>query len=292
MKTQLYTTLLAALLIAACKPKEKKEDDPKATAKVTLTPVHSINHYGNRSNTYYKGDTIRYDVVVSSQKDISSLNVTVNGASKISKTSFSNATSFTERLTYIIDANPAVSVEIKATVKESTDIETSNSISFIVSDLKEYQRLKIFNKASIDKADSTKWHLKYVTKTTSFSNFVEETLTPYFPGSNTQFTSIVLMQQSAYTFDPIDNSKIFYKRIAFPYASNNTGFTTRIIKANVAYESLTNPNQIVNYFNNNIGLDVGTISTSIRYLDPVAIGDVYVMYFDYQYAPSIENYFV
>jgi hypothetical protein len=290
MKHLLYTTLLATLLIAACKPKEK--DKPEATASITFTPVHSINHFGNRTNTYYKGDTIRYDVLVSSKEEITNLNVTVNGASKINKSSFSSATGFTERFTYIIDVNPGTNVEIKATVKESTDIETSNSVSFVVSDLKEYRNLKIHNKASIDKADSLSWNFMFAPKSNSYAGFFEEELSNLVILLPNQNHVVGMLWQINESFSPVNTSKAFVKRISIPYENSSTGFTSTVIKATNSYESFSTPNDIINYFDSNPNFNAGTVSGNIQYIDPVAVGDVYILKFDDQSAPSIENYFV
>nr|MCU0431447.1 hypothetical protein [Cytophagaceae bacterium] len=264
---------------------------PKATATIKLTPVHSYLQYKDRPNTFYKGDTIRYDIVVSSEKEISNFNVTVNGVSKISKTSFSSATGFTERLTYIIDAIPGSKIEIKATTKETTAIETSNSLSFTVSDLTEYKNLKIHNKESIDKADSINWYFKFAPKVYDYP-YVSEEVVNYSISTDASVSFLRMFRQTSSSFSPSNTNKDFFKRIAFPY--DLIGEKCRIIKSSEPYESFAYPNQIAKYFSKNENLLVGTtLPVSGIYIDPVSIGDVYIIeYVNTYYSTSPQTFFV
>lgn len=276
MKKLLYTSILVALLIGACKPKDKEE--PKATASIILNAVHSYLQYQNRPNTFYKGDTLRYDIVVSSEKDVTNLNVTVNGASKLSKSSFSSATSFTERFTYIIEEDPGANVTINVSVKESTDKESSSKISFVVSDLKVYNNLKIYNKATVAFADSCEWYFKFAPKSPGLA-YVDEEISDFSIGNAPGISYLSLLRQTPNSFEPADYSETFFSRIESIY--DPTGYQCRFMKSNSPYSSFTTPNQIVSYFSNNPGLITGTVeSISGVYVDPVAVGDVYILEFD------------
>jgi hypothetical protein len=278
MKNYLYT-LLATLLIGACKPetKENPEPEPSATASITLTAIHSEFHFSDSWTTkYYKGDTIRYTVAVSSDNNVTDYITKINGTVLDNVTSFVDAKDFTQDFEYVITQNPGETVTVVYSVTENNDKKTTKSISFTVSDLISYSSLRLFNKETIDKADSLTLTLKHSIEANGYI-YVDEALMFNYNLNDGTAGYKTFLSTSRNMYNPGNTSKVFLKRL-YTYEENPTGVFLKCSSVN--YEDFTTPNSIIAHYKTNQA-SVATLQNNRMYIDNIQVGDIYILSFDF-----------
>lgn len=285
MKKYLYT-LLATLLIGACKPETtENEPEPKATAQISLTAVHSEFHFSDSWTTkYYIGDTIRYTVAVSSDNNVTDYITKINGTVLDNVTSFADAKDFTQDFEYVITQNPGETVTIVYSVTENTDKKTTKSISFTVSDLISYNGLRLFNKSSIDKADSIRLILKSSIELNSYNFYDEQLMYNYDLNDFTASYNILL---SMNRYNPANTSKVFQRRIF----TDENPLGTFLKCDNVTFEDFQTPNSIIDYYMDNIA-NITVLQNNRMYIDNVQVGDMFILSYDTGEQNGPDVYFI
>jgi len=277
-----YLPLVLFLMFISCK---KEKETLRSTATITVTPVYSKNHFNiSQSTYYYKGDTIRYDVIVSSEESITELIITMNGTVIKESNSFSDSKNVTERIEFIISNDPGEKLLFEFLVKETTGVKTITKTNIMVSALKEKVNLKVVNKSCLTRSsDSIFWYFRY--------NYFEPEIVNYYNELDRNSYYVALLYQSQYGFSPQNTSNTFYKRINATYSTN--GARMRFMKVNETYGYFSEPNQIATYFKTHPELLINNlISNYSTYIDPVAEDEVYLMEYDLLSTPGIETYFI
>jgi hypothetical protein len=115
---KLLSISVLAVLFSCNRDKKGTDGDPSSSAAFTLTPIHSATHFTTFETKYYKGDTIRYSVRVTSSEGLSKFKVVHNTVTDSTVTNFPNNKDYTFDFEYVIEENPSETVEFHFVAEE------------------------------------------------------------------------------------------------------------------------------------------------------------------------------
>lgn len=274
MKTVSYLLLALLVISVSCKPDKSTKEEEKATAKVAVTPIYSVDRTSDLPTHYYKGDTLRYSIEITADENILEYTINKNGVSL--GTFDGSGKTLTHEFQYIVLEAPTEACHLTIKVKESTGLQSTHEIDdFDVIDLWEATR-NSYNKQSGYPGDSMRYNFRFPKSINAPIKHVELIYASEVVINDPNYYYQNVFNTSGNFFIPADNTKpfqhVFLNSADYP---NLNDFNT-VVPALSSYTALTTPNQIIsefedNYSNRNTPLTSGVNKVSVN------IGDVFII---------------
>jgi hypothetical protein len=277
MKNVLQRALLislVAVLFSCNRDKKGTDGDPSSSAAFTLTPIHSATHFTTFETKYYKGDTIRYSVRVTSSEGLSKFKVVHNTVTDSTVTNFPNNKDYTFDFEYVIEQNPSETVEFHFVAEEGNGTtKKSDKIEFIISDLYT-KRVRLYNKEANLVRDSFVLWMRFPKTSSTFEKEIQIIKNSDVIINDVNNLYFVIASTHRDYYFPQNTSKTFYKKF-FNDNDPVSASVNHVVSANTSIGSITYPNQIVELFNLNQSSLISP-ANSVNTMDNLSVGDNFV----------------